>query len=505
MKTISDPENSQSPSCGVRTFIQILRPFIRINQLCGLCPLEISGHNIRLRYKSFRSVHTLITLLILTIYFIFALFQFVCSFGRGRRVPEIVPMAIWVTGTFVPIAMLITAIQKRQDFMHFFEKSNEFRLPLKEMIMRRQGNTVSFSRKLFGVYTILTLVSCLFTAMDVVNKPNGDIFVLAYIKSPSPFLVTLSCIFQCYLVVLRSCGCAFIEVLCCCIGTSFRNTVNSIIDEMHGLLGVTPTPVYRRHKNSLEQNNGFRLQSQRQQRRKAIFNLEETREEIRSSFLISNLISGSMERYVPIKDDSDDSIYRIPSYPKFRYSNDLGNKPEMENSAKNNNLAIIQETGPILKAIKKFNCISSMQVLLNRIFGTILALDIGLLVLDSCLLLYLMVHYLGRGRGSLHYTDGFTFVGNCILYFSRLVIVFVSLGNVHEMSIHFNDCVTTSLLNVENPEPCHINLILSHLTSQFANPCCFNAAGFFIFSRASLLAVLGAIMSYVIVLLQAKM
>lgn len=223
-------------------------------------------------------------------------------------------------------------------------------------------------------------------------------------------------------------------------------------------------------------------------------------------------------------DDSkvDEDLTRIPSLPKFY----LGGECHDDTTKHPNNIVQILDSpqyssvnerhlysilnkssvqegaAPILRAIKKFDCITSMQSLLNCIFGPILALDIGLLVLVSCLLLYLKINYLGSG--SVHYVEGITFVGNCIVYFVRLCVVFISLGNVHEMSIHFNDCVTTSLLHVKSPQAPEINLVVAHLTRQFANPSCFNAAGFFIFSRGSLLAVLSAIMTYVIFLLQAK-
>lgn len=486
-------QNSEVPSDPqiLKTFMDILQPIIRLNQIFGICPLEISGHNIKLRFNSSMFIHAVITLIILTIYFVYVVYQFICSFGRGRSVPEIVTMATWVAGIPIPIAMLILAIWKKDQFSHFFEKSNEFRGPLQGMMKCYQ--TQSYSRKLIAVYIILTFGSCAFLVVDGIRKPNMDIFVLAYIEEPSSYLIAISCLFQCYLVILKQSGCAFIEVLCCCIGASFQNTVNAIIEEMQNIVGVSSTPVYRQHKSSIEQNNQRINQSR--QRRFAIAGVDFQRN--------LNLI------ITPSNDDDD--LHRIPSVPKF---SEYLNLP-IENSfystindasypgAREQPTILEEGTGPIIIAIKKFNCISSMQSLLNCIFGPILALDIALLVLNSCLLLYLKINYLGSG--DVHYIDGITFVGNCILYFGRLIVVFISLGNVHAMSIHFNDCVTTSLMHVKNPKALEINLILSHLTSQFANPSCFNAAGFFIFSRGSLLAVLSAIMTYVIFMLQAKM
>lgn len=517
--TITIDESSVDPdkTSHIKSFIDILRPVIRINQIFGVCPLEISGHNIQLRFKSLKAIHTLCTLFILTGYFSYTLYQFICSFGRGRSVPEIVTMATWVAGTLIPMAMLVLAIMKREQFSHFFAKSNEFRGPLKGMI--RCHRTLLYARKLFTIYIFLTFFSCLFVALDVIRNPTMDIFILAYTKNPSPALIAFSCVFQCYLVILRSCGCAFIEVLCCCIGASFQNTVTSIIDELHGVVGVSTTPVYRQHKSSVDQNNV--LAGRRRQRRHAIADLRHHHHPHQHPLDYVNI-----DGINTTKRCGDDDLPSIPSVPKFFFAGvgDLvhsNNKySNLEDSNKQSPNSTIDErhyvtppgtptpyshegAAPIIIAIKKFNCISSMQSLLNCIFGTILALDIGLLVLVSCLLLYLKINFLGSG--SVHYIDGITFVGNCLLYFSRLIIVFISLSNVHEMSIHFNDCVTTSLMHVHNPQPPEINLVVAHLTSQFANPSCFNAAGFFIFSRGSLLAVLSAIMTYVIFLLQAKM
>lgn len=484
-------QNSEVQSDHQKTFMDILRPVIIVNQVFGICPLEISGHNIKLRFNSFKFIHAVIILLILTFYLVYVVYQFICSFGRGRSVPEIVTMATWVAGIPIPMAMLILAILKKDQFSHFFEKSNEFQVPLQGVMKCYQ--TRSYSRKLIAVYVILTLGSCVFLVLDGIRKPNMDIFVLAYIQEPSSYLVAISCLFQCYLVILKQSGCAFIEVLCCCIGASFQNTMNAIIEEMQNVGGVSSTPVYRQHKSSIEQNNQKANQRGRQ-RRYAIIGVDFQRN-------LNLMVSTS----------NDDDLQRIPSAPKF--SEYLNLPTELTSFHTINDVTysgyqeqpIILEdgTGPIVSAIKKFSCITSMQSLLNCIFGPILALDIALLVLNSCLLLYLKINYLGSG--DVHYIDGITFVGNCILYFGRLIVVFISLGNVHAMSIHFNDCVTTSLMHVKNPKATEINLILSHLTSQFANPSCFNAAGFFIFSRGSLLAVLSAIMTYAVFLLQAKM
>ncbi|CAL8072276.1 unnamed protein product [Orchesella dallaii] len=505
-------------SNNMKTFMDILRPIIRINQILGVCPLEISGYNIKFRLKSFKTAHTVVTLLVLISYFTYSLYQFSCSFGRGRSVPEIVSMATWVAGTLIPVAMLILTILKRDQFSHFFEKSNEFRIPLKGLI--KYEETVHYSRNLFIVYIFLTFGSCLFVALDAVRKPTGDIFILAYTTNPSSTWIAISCTFQCYLVIVKSCGCAFIEVLCCCIGASFQYTVNAIIEELHESVGVSSPcetlPNKRKHKSSMDQNDQIIpfQNSPNLNNRKSLVDILNFRVPIpNSKSYTADFASYPQFGYSSHpwpngnyrRNHQDDvNVIRNSEYNEFYSSTEEITSCSSTSSGESCGENIDSEnTGPIIKAIKKFNCITSMQTLLNSIFGPILALDIGLLVLLSCLLLYLKINFLGSG--SVDYIDGFTFTGNCILYFARLVIVFVSLGNVHEKSLHFNECLTASLMHVKCPKHTEVNLVLAHLTSQFANPSCFSGAGFFIFSRGSLLAVLSAIMTYVVFLLQAKM
>lgn len=514
------PYHSDSSTHKVQTFVDILRPIIKVNQLVGVCPLEISENSVKLRFKSFRTLYTLLVLLILTVYFAYGCYQFVCSFGRGRSVPEIVSMVTFVASTLMPIAMQLLTLVKWEQLGHFLETSNEFQVSLHATM--KCHRSLGYMRKLMTIYIFLALGSLFVVALEVIRKPSRDIFVVALVSRPSQTSVTLGCLFQCYLVILKSCGTAFIEVLCCCVGATFQSTVASIIQELHEIVGVN-NPAYRKGQGYLRQPASFNMGH----RCSCVIATMENGQEINNPTNSATKSTSENELLLRISPGFyygvNSELELIPPRPRRCSVPVQGSSLPHHHTSRSRKISSVscdlppgtnmpskdpkdgpnQGAEPLIRAIKKFNYVSSMQNLLNNIAGPVLALDIALLVLISCLLLYLKIHYLGSRN--VDYIDGIVFVGNCIIYFVRLVIVFISLGNVHEMSIHFNDCVTTSLMHVKNPDPVEINLVLAHLTSQFANPSSFSAAGLFVFSRASLLAVLSAIMTYVVFLLQAKM
>jgi hypothetical protein len=173
------------------------------------------------------------------------------------------------------------------------------------------------------------------------------------------------------------------------------------------------------------------------------------------------------------------------------FSSDYGSGDESANEG----------AGPILLAIKRFNCIANMQRVINCIFGTLLAIDTGFLVFMSCLLLFLQINYMGAEN--VDEIDVAIFTGNSFAIFIRILILFLSLGSVYETSVCFNGILATSLIEVKNPKSMEVNMVLAHLSVNSSNPNGFSA-GFFIFTKSSFLAVVSGCCTYAVFLLQAK-
>jgi len=160
--------------------------------------------------------------------------------------------------------------------------------------------------------------------------------------------------------------------------------------------------------------------------------------------------------------------------------------------------------------------------LINCIFGPILALDIAWLVIHVCLLFFLQIKSLGPASGRVLEADNARngtlemelgmvletdrvalHAGQGLIFLIRLLIVLISLGNVHEYSRWFDNEVAGSLMAVKEPKPSDINLIQVHLLGNQANPVSFSAGGFFIISRGTLLYSFSIITTYIVFMLQA--
>jgi hypothetical protein len=211
--------------------------------------------------------------------------------------------------------------------------------------------------------------------------------------------------------------------------------------------------------------------------------------------------------------------YGIPYYPTA---------PLLENKSEPN------PTEPIMTAIKRISFISMKQRLINCIFGPILALDIAWLVIHVCLLFFLQIKSLGMASNSnfnsielplndtilnssnfdMTLTGDFGFytrttnrigffAGQGLIYLIRLMIVLISLGNVHETTRWFDSQITSNLMRVKKPKSKDLQLIQVHLLGSQSNPIAFSAGGFFIFSRGTILYVFSIVTTYVIFMLQA--
>jgi hypothetical protein len=481
------------------TVMSIIKPILRVNQFFGVCAHEISGDLMIFRWRSFRVLHTFVTFLVICSYFMYMLYQFIVSFSSSRKrgIPEMVSLAIWLGGTLAPICLLVVSFKKRNKFSLFFEKMWEYKVPLKGMI--KCEKTLKYSRNLYGFYILLCILSCGCVTFSTIRRPLQDICILNLFYSPdetpSSMMIAVGCAFQCYLVIVKSCASAFIEVLSSSLAKSFDNTTKTIVKELKKSLGGSPR--FQRPFNAtssakslgaLRDNGIYPKKDMNYHPHVSMINEQQ------------NIIMGHRSLYpvIPSVEESTqnaDLRFSLKPYPAPRqYSHDEHGNMYAE--------SMTDGAGPIILAIKRFNCIANMQRLINCIFGLILALDTALLVFMSCLLLFLQINYLGSTN--VDKMDGIIYSGNAICFFIRLVIMFINLGNVHETSIFFNGVLTSSLMQVKKPKASDVNLILAHLSAHSGNPVSYSAGGFFVFSKSSLLAVMSVIMTYVVFLLQAK-
>lgn len=71
------------------TLMSILRPVLIVNQIVGVCPHSITqGGDLIFRWKTLRFFRTVISLIIMSLYFIFLAVQFYLSFQRNRSMPD---------------------------------------------------------------------------------------------------------------------------------------------------------------------------------------------------------------------------------------------------------------------------------------------------------------------------------------------------------------------------------------------------------------------------------
>jgi hypothetical protein len=168
-------------------------------------------------------------------------------------------------------------------------------------------------------------------------------------------------------------------------------------------------------------------------------------------------------------------------------------------------------TQPIMKALERFILISEKQGLINSIFGPVLALNTAWLTLNVCLLFFLEIRFLNPASGKT--VDNLAekaslfvvllVIWNACTVTVRLFIVLISLGKVYHASQCFDSSLLNSLIGIERPRQVDLQLIQVHLISNGANPLCFSAGGYFIFSRQTILYVISIVTTYLVFLLQA--
>ncbi len=160
----------------------------------------------------------------------------------------------------------------------------------------------------------------------------------------------------------------------------------------------------------------------------------------------------------------------------------------------------------ILRGLRQFQVVGSMQTLVNDIFGPAIALNSFLMIFLCCVLLYIhitssMVVFKLSWFGALDYCGNLMLAGCAFL---RLIFVFLSLGNVHNASVQFNNAIAKSLLNIKSPKNSELSLIVGSVTMNSVNPISYSAGGYFIFTRGTLMATGSIIATYLLFLLQAQ-
>lgn len=387
-----------------------------------------------------------------------------------------VNLALWVGGSFLPICMLVATYIKRNRMTLFFERMREYKIPLKGMIQGEK--TLSYSRKLYFAYICLTLLGCGFVTNLIIRDPKNDISILSLMeREPTTTEIALACCFQSYIVIIKNCAIVFIEVLCCSLAKCLCNTMNAIRSEMQKSLDAS--------QKSFSKDNKIRAK-----------NIEMDPYVRKVSEGRNNTLHNVMYPVIPSGRGGENNGTKDLTFSLEPYSTTSGN------GYYNNDCKIMEGTGPIIVAIKRYSCLLNMQRLMNCIFGQLLILDTAFLVFMSCLVLFLQINYMGAGN--VDEADAIIFTIHFSAFLIRTIIVFMSLGAVYDNSICFNGIVTSALMEAKNPNPMDVNMILAHLSTNSGNPMAFSAGGFFTFSKSSLLAVMSGIMTYVVFLLQAK-
>jgi hypothetical protein len=320
---------------------------------------------------------------------------------------------------------------------------------------------------------LLALSCAIQVGWDTLQHPGSEIYFLHYFPLPSNLLISLNCFYQFYLVVITQSACALVEVFSASVSVSLVNKIRKIHSQM---------------KEGLNQTEAYAG--------------SQTKKPDLESPKIPYYHSGPL-----VQLESTDDLKKV------EYSA-LALNPEEPKEALTTNTASSSSTAPIILAIQRFSYIAQKQRLINSIFGPILALDIAWLVIHVCLLFFLQIKSLGLAASSTTDLPGphathetpqrvALFAGQGIIYLIRLLIVLISLGNVHQASTWLDVEIASSLMNVKKPKASDINLIQVHLLGSQANPVAFSAGGFFILSRGTLLYAFSIITTYIVFLLQA--
>lgn len=389
-----------------------------------------------------------------------------------------------MTAPGISLLILGVTLQKRHEFSDFFVKCQEFRETVCMKGITNCRVVVQVAWRFYAFYMFLAVCQALLVAFDSLKHPLSEIYFLHYVPFPSPVLVAINCFYQFYLVIITQSACALVEVLCASISGSIVNSIGKIQKQM---------------KTVVDQENGEVLPSIRKGTYK--------------KFLDDVIIQMSNEK------NEKNGAYGIPYYPT---------SPLLKNKGESS------PTEPIMTAIKRYSFISMKQRLINCIFGPILALNIAWIVIQVCLLFFLQIKSLGMASHSLltapteysvvtnetttsistqpydaveFYMNttsriGF-FAGQGLIYFIRLMIVLISLGNVHEATRWFDSELTNNLMKVKKPKSSDLQLIQVHLLGSQSNPVAFSAGGFFLFTRGTILYVFSIVTTYVIFMLQA--
>jgi len=477
--------------------LTIVKPVILVNQFLGVCPHDIKGEILIFRKTSLKFFKTLFTIIILLLQLGFTSFQFSRALINGQSMVKLGFLFGAMTAPGIALLILGVTLQKRDNFTQFFVKCQEFKATVCMKEITNCPQVIRVAYKFYGFYMLLAVGQAILVAYDSLKHPNSEIYALHYLPLPTPpGLVALNCFYQFYLVIITQSACALVEVLCASVSCSIVNNIRKIQRQM---------------KEIVEKEN----------------NIGE-RDSLNGGNFKNNMHNVLIQMTAE-KEGKVGNAYGIPFYPTA---------PLLESKEESS------PTEPIMTAIKRYSYISRKQRLINCIFGPILALDIAWLVIHVCLLFFLQIKSLGLqsnanskgagGFGGVHNLDrinnetaipatsfsnaygsdendfysntsnriGF-FATQGLIYLIRLMIVLISLGNVHDATRWFDSEITSNLMKIKKPKSSDLQLIQVHLLGSQSNPVAFSAGGFFIFSRGTILYVFSIVTTYVIFMLQA--
>ncbi|CAG7831439.1 unnamed protein product [Allacma fusca] len=472
-------EDSFIPSVNLFT---LLRPILRINHIIGTCPCVKDGKAYTIKWYSRPAIHTLLVLTGLIVYFVSLLVQMYCIVraedDRVNKVTKTVAVSSWVYSTFTPIIIILFKFQKRFKYNGFFERIEEYREPLANII--DPINTVQLARRITSVYIGICISVCCIVISVAWNCPRSEGMVMYFYpgkEEPPLHWIIIGCIVQCYLVLAQYSASAIIEVICGIMTISMERAVVVLQNNLVKACEPHMTSLELEEKPTYENNMG----------------------------LPSIDIDASVNHVLfqrSMKTTSLTIPYQSLSLG-FREKNPIG---------------------AMVKSIKSFSCIVGMQNLISGTFGSQLALNTALHVfLTCCYFFLLLTNYnptlASSDDSSLQKPNYYSYLilwnSTCIL--TRLLTVFMSFGNFHHASLGFTASLSEQFINnqlkdednsgifVESEKRAkYIQLISTFLVSQQSNPCCISAGGYFVFSRSTLVAAFSIIITYVIFLVQVK-
>ncbi|CAL8125282.1 unnamed protein product [Orchesella dallaii] len=541
------------PRAGVRrTLLMLLRPLIHVNFILGTCPFVISSSGeISCPLKYFNIARFL---LITSVFFTFActaVVKLMCSLYTDEEVTpfwnseskhgfvlaKCVDIACGFYANLIPFVFLCLASIKRNEILRFFDVMADYSKGINGFgdlpHVKKVTNRLYILHGSFGIATSLLLAVRYFT-----NASYGPAaMVLSFWNGINPIIIIwTTSLFSIYLSFAKTAVMAFIEVACITQATCFCKVIDNLLAYLNEMMSYWNTRFLELPLT------GSILHHHPQRNPDPV-----------------PITNGGKSRKIQM--DFENYLQQIRNYNDEQELSHLGSIDNPKSGKKQRQFleySPLRDLTPgqqMVHAIDTFQSVQNMQTAANGLFGFVLALNVGLMIFMCVVLKYMLIwnfgmlkrnagagggvetpSYLGSYNASFPTKNSTMDVAHIvnsptewtmfalfdICYFFRLLVLIVSLGNVHCRSLKFNSRLTRAFLQAQKIidsldfqgssnkmfrgrpvlTPSEANMILAFITENSANPMAFSAAGLFVFSRNLILVIMSIIVTYLVFLLQ---